>query len=112
MSSGAWMPQVADTNWEIVGTGDFNNDGKTDILWRNKTNGLSALWFMDGTTMSSWTWLLPYVSDTNWEIVGTGDFNNDGKTDILWRNKTNGLSTLWFMDGTTMSSWTWLLPYV
>ena len=28
-------------------TGDFNGDGKSDILWRN-TNGEMAIWLMNG----------------------------------------------------------------
>jgi hypothetical protein len=61
--------QVADTNWEIMGTGDFNSDGKTDILWRNKSTGQNVVWFMNGTTYSSYAELMQ-VTDTNWEIVG------------------------------------------
>ena len=26
--------QIPDPAWEVAGTGDFNNDGHTDILWR------------------------------------------------------------------------------
>jgi len=65
----AWLLEVADLNWEIVGTGDFNSDGKTDILWRNKSTGQNVVWLMNGTTYGSYTWL-PDVPDTNWEIVG------------------------------------------
>jgi hypothetical protein len=36
--------------WHVVGTGDFNQDGKTDIVWRND-NGKVAVWEMNGTTM-------------------------------------------------------------
>jgi hypothetical protein len=104
----AWLLEVADLNWEIVGTGDFNGDGKIDILWRNKGTGQNVVWFMDGATMSDWSWILPEVPDTNWQIVGTGDFNSDGKTDILWRNKATGQNVVWFMNGATLSSYSWI----
>jgi hypothetical protein len=38
--------------WQIEGIGDFNGDGKSDILWRH-TDGTLAIWFMDGTTFTS-----------------------------------------------------------
>ena len=68
-SSSVSLTEVSDTNWEIGGTGDFNGDGKTDIVWRNKATGDNVIWLLDGTTWSS-SVLLTGVSDTNWEIVG------------------------------------------
>ena len=35
-----------------IGTGDFNGDGKADILWQN-TDGTPAVWLMDGTSLIS-----------------------------------------------------------
>ena len=37
--------------WSVAETGDFNGDGKTDILWRN-SNGDVEMWFMNGTQIS------------------------------------------------------------
>src|SRR5215813_12626294 len=34
-----------------IGTGDFNGDGKWDILWRDTTSGNIAIWEMNGTTV-------------------------------------------------------------
>ena len=34
----------------IAGTGDFNADKMSDILWRN-SNGDVAIWLMNGTTV-------------------------------------------------------------
>jgi len=56
-------------NWMKPVPCDFNSDGKTDILWRNKSTGQNVVWLMNGTTYGSYTWL-PDVPDTNWEIVG------------------------------------------
>ena len=98
---------VSDTNWRIAGTGDFNRDGNTDILWRYYGDGSDTrvgrrlVYERDGTigrSRSSST-----VSDTNWRIAGTGDFNGDGNTDILWRyygtGGLQGMDIIWYMDG-------------
>ena len=37
-------------SWQVEGTGDFNGDGKSDILWQH--DGTPAIWLMDGTTPS------------------------------------------------------------
>jgi hypothetical protein len=34
-------------NWSIVMTGDYNGDGKSDVLWRD-TSGDVGIWFMNG----------------------------------------------------------------
>jgi len=62
---------------------------------------------MNGATMTSWQYLIngPIAG---WTIVGTGDFNGDGKTDILWENPNAGV-TVWFMNGATMTSWQYLI---
>jgi hypothetical protein len=92
------------TVWSIVGTGDFNGDGYADILWRNTTTGDVAIWEMNGTTI-----LNPSSSGvgnvaTNWTVVGVGDFNGDGKADILWQNTSNGNLAIYLMNGNTITS--------
>ncbi|MCU0288181.1 MAG: FG-GAP repeat protein [Acidobacteria bacterium] len=43
------FPEQKDNpSWHISGTGDFNGDGKGDILWRNLLEGRNKLWFLDG----------------------------------------------------------------
>ncbi len=96
----AFLASMTDQNWQIVGRGDFNNDGKPDILWRNTSNGQIAVWYMDGTTRTG-SAFLPSLTDQNWKIVGVGDSNNDGKPDIFWRNTSNGQNSVWYMNGTT-----------
>jgi hypothetical protein len=84
-----------------------NNDGKTDIYWRNGTT--NAAWTMNGVSYDS-SITLTSLSDTNWMMVGSGDFNRDGQLDLLWRHATTGMNGIWFMSGSTFLSSTYLQP--
>ena len=37
--------------WSVVGTGDFNGDGKSDIVWRD-SGGNTSIWLMNGASRS------------------------------------------------------------
>ena len=101
--SGVDLERVDDNNWHIVGTGDFNQDGNIDILWRNYFSGDNVIWNMKGTSHDNGI-TLEKQTDLNQRIVGTGDFNGDGKIDILWRNAATGTNSIWLMNGTSISS--------
>ncbi len=44
---------VADKNWSVVATGDFNSDGSSDLLWQNQITIELVVWYMRGVTRSS-----------------------------------------------------------
>ena len=39
------------------------------------------------------------------DVGKVGDFSGDGKADILWRNKSTGMVTMWLMNGASMTNW-------
>ena len=86
----------------MVGTGDFNSDGMTDIVLQN-LNGEVAVWLMNGTTISSAATVYSQPL-ANWNVTGTGDFNGDGKPDIVLQNTTNGEVAVWLMNGSTITA--------
>ena len=76
--SGSWRTRpgrqrelisVADSTWQIVGTGDYDNDGDADILWRfNGAGGYNVIWYMNGVSWSASAELIP-APDLTWKIV-------------------------------------------
>ncbi len=86
-------------DWQIVGIGDFNNDGQADILWQD-ADGDPGIWFMNGTSVGDAVALVD--PPIGWRVIGAGDFFDTGYDDtILWQNQ-NGDPALWLMNDATI----------
>lgn len=72
--------------------GDFDGDGSSDVIWRNRASGANTIW--RGANGQQQLAMSP-VPDRNWSIVGVGDFNADNRSDVLWRNGVTGQNVLW-----------------
>lgn len=95
--------RVPDTNWRIVGSGDFNGDTKPDLVWQHITDRWLAVWLMDGANVLDSASITPAkVSDTNWQIATIADLDGDGKSDIVWQEKTEGWVGAWLMNGVNL----------
>ena len=99
LASEGFLRTVADPNWQVAGTGDFDGDGEADILWRNAATGENYIYFMDGKAIKPGEGYLRAVADLSWQVAGIGDFDGDGKDDILWHNSATGENYIYFMDG-------------
>lgn len=85
--------------WELAATGDFDKDGKPDLVWRNSTTQKLLVWLMNGTTKAGERAPTPdQAADANWSVVAALDSNHDGHRDLLWYNSTTGKIVLWFLD--------------
>ena len=93
------------TDWKVVGTGQFDGGGtSSDILLQN-VDGQASIWDMTGNAITGGGQVEDLAGDalnpgTNWKAVGTGDFNHDGTSDILWQNTSTGAVSIWNMGGT------------
>ncbi|MBR0875484.1 S8 family serine peptidase [Bradyrhizobium tropiciagri] len=85
---------VASSGWHLAGTGDFDGNGKSDILWVNDTTGRVSIW--DNGDIAGAHLIAPVGTISGgWHFAGTGDFDGNGKSDILWVNDTTGRVSIW-----------------
>lgn len=89
------------SDWKLADTGDFNGDGRIDLLWRND-GGQLDIWTMNGSQIVASNTITQggarAAPASDWSVASVEDFTGDGRSDILWRN-TSGQLDLWTMDG-------------
>lgn len=82
--------------------GDFNQDGKADILWQNQQTGVVHLYLMNGPVILQ-SFQLARVLPV-WKIQGQGDFDGNGSTDILFRHENTGEVWVYLMNKTSIAT--------
>jgi hypothetical protein len=99
-------PVLVGPPWEIVGVSDVAPDGRSDIVWHNSSSNETQIWFMNPDSDNIRT--RATVLDENgqvmsvgppWNIVGAGDLDADGRSDIVWHNRSSNETQVWFMNG-------------
>jgi hypothetical protein len=78
-------------------------EGQPLVAWHNQATGEVSVWLIDGFTVTgtyslSWRCGIANNCAHTWEAVATGDFYDDGFTDLLWYNKSTGELSAWLLD--------------
>jgi hypothetical protein len=85
-------------SFQIQRIEDFGGDGKADILFREVSTNSIVLWQMDGNTLRFDRAKNYTQFDPAFEVFATGDFDSNGKRDILFRNPTGGEVVVWLLN--------------
>lgn len=97
---------------KVQAAADFNADGMDDLLLHNSTTGEFYIALLpsninsSSTTSIELTYNLVNTLNNGFVFKGVADFNSDGKSDIVWFDRTLGSDTIQisYMNGNTESS--------
>jgi len=94
------------TGAQLVGTGDYDGNGVSDLLWENSRSGEITLWQLDGGVVLRAGVLdrssLPL--DQAWHVGGSGDLDGDGADEVLWFSRVRGEVEVWALSGSSIAS--------
>jgi hypothetical protein len=92
---------LADPDWRIVASGDFDADGGRDLVFQHQRDGRLAAWLMNDTVLRESRPLSPpQVADVSWKVRASADMDGDGWPDLIWQNEISGHVGIWFMTST------------
>jgi hypothetical protein len=87
------------SDYEFSETGDFDGNGKLDILWYGRGAKPEAIWY--GRRGRGFVIADIRAAGSSRPLVG--DYNGDGRSDIFWYTPGAGKDTIWF--GRTDRKW-------
>ena len=99
MAGRGGVPLASDLAWAVAGIGDFDGDGRDDVLLRRSDTGRWYYYPMNGRRAMAGRGGVPLASDLAWAVAGVGDFDGDGRDDVLLRRSDTGRWHYYPMNG-------------
>ncbi len=87
-----------DLEWSVAGIGDFDGDGRDDVLLRH-ADGRWYYYPMDGRRHMAGRGIANLTRNLEWSVAGIGDLNGDRRDDVLLRKPTTGAWYYYPMNG-------------
>ena len=78
-------------DYDFAGIGDFDGDGSDDILIRRNTDFGAGLYYAMGGERPVLHRRFGLTQNLLFEVAGTGDFDGDGRDDVLLRHAERGM---------------------
>ncbi len=92
---------IGNPDWTVLGIDDFNGDLNQDLLWRHRTSGALIVWITQPTeppgqgSLPRVSALLDMASTNSLEYLGSGDYDNNGESDLFWFDDDRRQIVVW-----------------
>lgn len=86
------------TEWQIAALADADADGDADLVWVDGNSGV-AVWTLDAGKIVEKASV--GTSDAGLALSLAGDFDADGRVELIWRSEDGARATRWTLQGTS-----------
>lgn len=96
-----WKLYSVRADTRLAGYGDLDGNGRADLIWIRPSREV-FIWL---GTAGGFSYKFSHVHGSGWTMAGISDMNGDGRDDLLWYNPSSQALVVWYMNGSSRTSY-------